>query len=42
LFTYTAHTDQVNEVAWSPDGTLIASASADKTVRVWQVTQGAR
>lgn len=42
LFTYTAHTDQVNEIAWSPDGKLIASASADKTVRIWQAPQGGR
>lgn len=36
ILVYRAHTDGVNCIAWSPDSTLIASASADNTVRVWQ------
>ena len=35
-FIYAGHTAGVNHVAWSQDGTKIASASADMTVRVWQ------
>jgi len=35
LFTCTGHADSVNGVAWSPDGTRLASASIDKTAQVW-------
>src|SRR6266496_2893148 len=35
LFTYKGHSDSVYGVAWSPDGTRIASSSADSTVQVW-------
>ena len=40
LALYTGHTDAVNTVAWSPNGTYIASGSADNTVRVWEVATG--
>ena len=33
------HTDQVNRVRWSPDGSMFASASSDGTVRIWQNQQ---
>lgn len=40
-YTYRGHTNVVNGVAWSPDGTRIASASDDQTVQVWDSTTGA-
>jgi hypothetical protein len=36
LYTYRRHASAVFSVAWSPDGTSIASGSTDITVQVWQ------
>lgn len=32
---FEGHTGGINDIAWSPDGQYIASASDDKSVRVW-------
>jgi WD40 repeat protein len=39
--TLTGHDKQVNCVAFSPDGQTLASGSDDRTVRLWQVANGA-
>src|SRR6266851_3502222 len=40
LYTYRGHSASVNAAAWSPDGTRIASGSADGTVQVWDAGNG--
>ncbi len=36
----TGHTDQVYSVAWSPNGAQLATASQDKTARLWEWPSG--
>jgi serine/threonine protein kinase len=38
--TLKGHTDWVNSVSFSPDGSLLASGSLDKTIKLWRVADG--
>lgn len=40
IYTYHGHSDRVHTVAWSPNGSYIASAGADRTVQVWDIVTG--
>src|SRR5262249_25949083 len=40
LLSLQGHTSSVNSVAFSPDGTRLASAATDRTVKVWDVQTG--
>jgi WD40 repeat protein len=40
MLTHLIANGRVRSVAWSPDGTKIASGSDDKTVKVWNTQTG--
>jgi len=40
VMTLTSHEDAVNSIAYSSDGRLLASASADGTARIWDMRTG--
>ena len=41
LCVYRGHHDYVKTVAWSPDGTRLASGGRDNTVQIWNAATGA-
>jgi len=40
LLTYRDHSDKIHMLAWSPDGSSIASSSLDETIKLWNATTG--
>ena len=40
LLTLRGHTDQLNSVAFSPDGHWIVTGSNDQTAKVWEAISG--
>lgn len=40
VFALRGHTDTVTAAAFNPNGTLLATASLDKTVRLWDMSNG--
>jgi serine/threonine protein kinase len=40
LFICKGHSSRVTAVAWSPDGSCVASSSYDKTIRIWNAANG--
>lgn len=40
LYVCFGHTSRITALAWSPDGKYLASASYDKTVQVWDASNG--
>ncbi|HEX7735879.1 MAG TPA: serine/threonine-protein kinase [Ktedonobacteraceae bacterium] len=40
-FIYRGHTGPITALSWSPDGTMVASGSVDRTVQVWRASDGA-
>lgn len=40
LFTYRGHSQTVNAIAWSPEGSRLASGGDDQTVQVWETGSG--
>lgn len=34
------HTDVISSIAWSPDSSMLATASSDQTVKLWSATDG--
>ncbi|MBN1583152.1 MAG: N-acetylmuramoyl-L-alanine amidase, partial [Anaerolineae bacterium] len=41
LFSLSGHTGSVNDITFSPNGKRLATASADKTARLWNADSGA-
>ena len=40
LALFTGHTGSITSVAFSPEGTMLASSSSDKTVKLWDIATG--
>jgi WD40 repeat protein len=42
LRSFSGHTDSITDLAFSPDGKLLLSASRDVTIRIWDAESGGK
>jgi WD40 repeat protein len=40
VFELKGHTDKITRIVWSPDDSMLATGSADLTVRIWSMVDG--
>ena len=37
IHTFEGHTEGISDIAWASDGEYLASASDDKTIKLWSI-----
>lgn len=37
IHTFQGHTEGISDIAWTSDGEYLASASDDKTIKIWSI-----
>src|SRR2546429_5219227 len=39
-YVFRGHSDEITQIAWSPNGRILASGSKDTTIRLWDAQTG--